>query len=70
MDFGAFMERVRRRNPHEPEFHQAVREVAEDLIPYIDEHPEYEEAAILDRMTEPDRVIQFRVSWIDDEDVV
>ena len=66
MDFDAFMERVRGRNPHEPEFHQAVHEVAETLVPYINEHPEYQEAAILDRLTEPDRVIQFRVSWVDD----
>ncbi len=66
MDLDAFMERLRRRNPNEPEFHQAVHEVAETLVPFINEHPEYEEAAILERLTEPDRIIQFRVSWIDD----
>jgi len=66
MNLETFMERVRRRNPHEPEFLQAVHEVAEAVIPFINEHREYEDAAILDRLTEPDRIITFRVSWIDD----
>ncbi len=70
MELATFMERVRRRSPHEPEFHQAVEEVAETLVPFIDENPRYEEAAILDRLVEPSRVIQFRVTWIDDEDRV
>lgn len=62
-----FMGGLVRRNPGETEFHQAVQEVAETLIPFILEHPEYERAAILERMTEPDRVIIFRVGWEDDE---
>ena len=55
-----------RRNPGEPEFHQAVREVAESLIPFVAQHPEYEAARILERLTEPDRIIAFRVTWQDD----
>ncbi len=67
MDLDAFMDRVVRRNPNEPEFHQAVHEVAETLVPFLDEHPEYEEASILERLTEPDRTVIFRVAWEDDE---
>jgi glutamate dehydrogenase/leucine dehydrogenase len=67
MDLGVFMERVVRRSPNEPEFHQAVHEVAEKLVPFINANPIYEEANILERMTEPDRVIIFRVCWVDDE---
>ena len=63
----AFMRGLVRRNPGEAEFQQAVREVAESLMPYILRHPEYREAQILERMTEPDRVIIFRVSWEDDQ---
>jgi glutamate dehydrogenase (NADP+) len=55
-----------KRNPGEPEFHQAVREVAESLMPFILDHPKYQDAHILERMTEPDRVIIFRVCWEDD----
>ena len=55
-----------RRNPSEPEFHQAVREVAQCVIPFAMAHPEYEEARILERLTEPDRIITFRVTWQDD----
>ena len=55
-----------RRNPGEPEFHQAVREVAESLIPVLAAHPKYEAARILERLTEPDRIIAFRVTWQDD----
>ena len=55
-----------RRNQGEPEFHQAVREVVEWLMPYVLEHPEYREARILERLTEPDRVVIFRVCWEDD----
>jgi len=61
-----FMIGLIRRNEGEPEFHQAVREVAENLIPYIIENPKYRDAQILERMTEPDRVIIFRVTWRDD----
>ena len=61
-----FMEGLKKRNPGEPEFHQAVYEVVTHLIPYIRKHPEYREAQILERMTEPDRIISFRVCWHDD----
>ncbi len=62
----SFMEHVVERNPGEMEFHQAVREVAETLIPFVLDHPQYREAKILERMTEPDRVVTFRVVWEDD----
>ena len=55
-----------RRNPAQPEFHQAVREVMADIFPYVKEHPRYGSEAILERLTEPDRVITFRVTWEDD----
>lgn len=64
---GQFMNGLVKRNPGEPEFHQAVREVTESLMPIILEHPEYQKAQILERMTEPDRIIIFRVTWEDDE---
>ena len=67
LDLDDFMQGLARRNPNEPEFHQAVQEVAESVIPYINQHPEYIEARILERMTEPDRIISFRVCWEDDE---
>jgi len=66
-ELNRFMHGLERRNPGEPEFHQAVREFAETIIPYLDERPEYREAQILERMTEPDRIFIFRVSWEDDE---
>ena len=62
-----FMEKLIAKNPGENLFHQAVQEVAESLLPYIQEHPEYQKAKILERMTEPERVIIFRVPWIDDK---
>ena len=55
-----------KRNPGEPEFHQAVHEVAESLVPFVVAHPQYDEAQILERLTEPDRIITFRVTWQDD----
>lgn len=54
------------RNPNEPEFIQAVKEVLESLEPVIKEHPEYEKVALLERMVEPERVVSFRVTWVDD----
>jgi glutamate dehydrogenase (NADP+) len=62
-----FMDRVTAKNGHEPEFLQAVQEVAETVIPFIEEHPKYKEHKILDRIVEPERVLMFRVPWIDDE---
>ena len=67
MSLDEFMQGLIRRNPNEAEFHQAVREVAEKVIPFINQHPEYQKARILERMTEPDRIISFRVCWEDDE---
>jgi glutamate dehydrogenase (NADP+) len=58
---------VARRNPAEPEFHQAVQEVLESLQPVLERHPEYEKNRILERLVEPERVIMFRVPWQDDE---
>ena len=60
------MEKVEKRNPGEPEFHQAVREVLESLEPVIDAHPEYAERGIIDEIVEPERIIKFRVPWVDD----
>src|SRR5258706_816907 len=61
-----FMEIIIAKNPGEPEFHQAVHEVAETIIPYQEQHPEFQKAKILERIAEPERVIMFRVPWIDD----
>jgi glutamate dehydrogenase/leucine dehydrogenase len=61
-----FMAGVKAKNPGEPEFHQAVQEVVESLIPYVEDNPKYKHAKILERMTEPERVIIFRVPWIND----
>lgn len=60
------MNEVKKRNPNEPEFHQAVHEVAETIIPYINDHPEYHGYKLLERMSEPERTVQFRVMWMDD----
>jgi len=62
-----FMAKVIARNPGEPEFHQAVREVVESIMPYIEKNPKYEDAKILERIVEPERVIMFRVPWMDDK---
>ncbi len=67
LELNHFMEGLKKRNPNEPEFHQAVYEVAECVIPYINDNKEFLEAKILERMTEPDRTIIFRVVWEDDE---
>ena len=60
------MKVVKLKNSHEPEFIQAVLEVAETVIPYIEANPKYKSTKILERITEPERVIQFRVPWLDD----
>jgi len=62
----AFMKHVNERNPNEPEFVQAVEEIAETLVPFVEKHPEYKAASILESMIEPERVIIFRVPWVDD----
>ncbi|HRP55347.1 NADP-specific glutamate dehydrogenase [Agriterribacter sp.] len=62
-----FLEKVQRRNIAEPEFFQAVSEVAESLIPFIEKHPKYKNSKILERIVEPERVIIFRVPWLNDK---
>jgi glutamate dehydrogenase (NADP+) len=59
-------EQVLKRNPGESEFHQAVKEVLESLVPVLDDNPKYVDARILERIVEPERVLMFRVPWIDD----
>lgn len=63
-------ETVQARSPHEPEFLQAVDEVLESLVPVLNEHPEFIEAGILERLVEPERQIMFRVPWLDDHNRV
>jgi glutamate dehydrogenase (NADP+) len=63
----AFMAEVKGKNPNEPEFLQAVHEVAETVIPYIEENPKYKTAKVLQRIAEPERTIMFRVPWVDDK---
>lgn len=63
----AFMEGVKAKNAHEPEFLQAVHEVAEAVIPFMADYPKYQDINLLERMVEPERVIIFRVPWIDDQ---
>ena len=58
---------VERRDGDQPEFLQAVREVFESLQPVVEKHPEYEKAGVLERLVEPERVVKFRVAWVDDE---
>src|SRR5210317_2081651 len=61
-----FMAKVIAKNPGEAEFHQAVQEVAESIIPFMEENPKYKDAKILERIAEPERVLMFRVPWLDD----
>ncbi len=60
------LENLKKRNPNEPEFHQAATEILTSLAPVIEQHPEYEKAGLLERFVEPERVIMFRVPWVDD----
>ena len=62
----AFMDQVTSRSPGEPEFHQAVHEVVESILPVLDDYPDIRQARVLERMVEPERVIMFRVPWVDD----
>jgi glutamate dehydrogenase (NADP+) len=61
-----FLRRIAERNPGQPEYLQAVSEVIESLWPFVAEHPKYAEHGLLDRLVEPERIIIFRVSWVDD----
>ena len=60
------MEAVVARNPHEPEFHQAVSEVLESLEPILERKPAYQESGVIEMLVEPERIIKFRVPWVDD----
>ncbi len=62
-----FMAKIVAKNPSEVEYHQAVHEVVESLIPFVNENPKYKEAKILERICEPERVLMFRVPWLDDK---
>ncbi len=64
------LEELKTKNPNEPEFHQAATEILNGLKPVIEKHPEYEKAALLERFVEPERVILFRVPWVDDNGAV
>ena len=66
----AFMDSVKQRNPNQPEFLQAVQEVVESLEPVIQKRSEYVEGNILERIVEPERVIHFRVPWVNDKNEV
>lgn len=66
----ALMAEVKAKNPSEPEFHQAVQEVADSLSIVLERHPEYRNAKILERMIEPERIIMFRVPWMDDHGTI
>lgn len=66
-EINRFMNGLRKRNPHESEFHQAVQEVVNSLMPFLFENPRYRKEQILERMTEPDRIVIFRVTWEDDD---
>ena len=62
-----FIDQVAQSNPNEPEFMQAVHEVAETVIPFIEDNPKYQDKKLLERMVEPERTILFRVTWTDDQ---
>ena len=66
----SFMQRCAARDPHEPEFHQAVREVIGSVMPLVQDTPAYRDAALLERLVEPERVVIFRVPWVDDRGAV
>lgn len=67
MSVQAFMQGLKERNPNEPEFHQAVQEFVESVYDFYESNPKYKEARILDRISEPDRVFQFKIVWEDDK---
>ncbi len=67
---GSFLAQVAQRNPGQPEFLQAVTEVMESLWPFIEKHPRYADHGLLERLVEPERIVMFRVSWVDDHGTV
>jgi len=66
----SFLSSVQQRDPNQPEFAQAVREVMTTLWPFLEQNPQYRHSALLERLVEPERVIQFRVTWVDDKNQV
>lgn len=66
----SFLTHVQSRDPHQSEFAQAVREVMTTLWPFLEENPRYRQMSLLERLVEPERVIQFRVVWVDDRNQV
>lgn len=66
----SFLNHVQKRDPNQTEFAQAVREVMTTLWPFIEQNPRYREMSLLERLVEPERVIQFRVVWLDDRNQV
>ncbi|MCA1921731.1 NADP-specific glutamate dehydrogenase [Buttiauxella noackiae] len=66
----SFLTSVQQRDPNQPEFAQAVREVMTTLWPFLEQNPQYRRSALLERLVEPERVIQFRVTWVDDKNQV
>ena len=65
-----FIESVKLKNPNEIEFHQAVHEVIESIWDFVIDNPQYQYNAILERITEPERVLMFRVPWMDDKGII
>ena len=63
----AFMAQVEAKNAAQPEFHQAVQEVVETVVPVVERNPAYKQMKILERLVEPERVLMFRVPWVDDK---
>jgi len=61
-----FIEHVKRRDPHQPEFHQAIKEVLRSIAPFVDANPKYRKNGLIERIIEPERIIVFRVPWVDD----
>ena len=66
----SFLAHVQQRDPHQSEFAQAVREVMTTLWPFLEQNPRYRQMSLLERLVEPERVIQFRVTWVDDRNQV
>jgi glutamate dehydrogenase (NADP+) len=67
MNPGDILERVKQRNPHEPEFIQAAEEVIKSIAPVLEKNPSFVKAKVLERMLEPERLISFQVCWVDDK---
>ena len=63
----SFLARLKKRDPDQPEFHQAVEEVLRSLWPFLEANPNYLNSGILERICEPERAVVFRVSWVDDQ---